>query len=130
MTHSRIRLLFMTAALFNWAAVLLFTPATGLPQALGLTPAGNGLFDHIALLAIAGFGCGYWLVSRDPASHRGIVVLGLLLKLGVVAIAIAHALAGSLNARTAMVVSGDLVYAALFWLYLRGAGKSQHITAH
>lgn len=79
MTRSQTRLLFTTAALFNWGAVLLLSPATGLPQALGLMPAGNGLFDHIALLAMAGFGYGYWLVSRDPASHRGIVVLGLLL---------------------------------------------------
>jgi hypothetical protein len=121
MTPRQTRLLFTSAALFNWGAVLLTWPLTGLPQALGLMAADNSFFDHIALLAVASFGYGYWLVAGDPARHRSIVVLGLWLKLGVVALGIGHYLAGSLNAATHALVCGDLVYAALFYLHLRGS---------
>lgn len=115
------RNLFRTAALFNFGAAALFVPATGVATALGLQPlADNALFTQIALLAIAVFGLGYWMVSVDPKAQRGIVQLGVLAKLGVVAIAWVHVLfVGDANLRLGLLVSGDLLYAVLFMQHLR-----------
>lgn len=115
------RNLFRTAALFNFGAAALFLPITGIAPALGLQPlAGNDLFAQIALLAIFTFGLGYWMVSNDPQAHRGIVRLGTLAKLGVVALAWAHVLfIGDANVRMGLLVSGDLLYALLFLQHLR-----------
>lgn len=120
-TPTYTRTLFRTAALFNFGAAALFLPAFGLAAMLGLQPlAGNGLFEQIALLAIGTFGLGYWMVAGDPQAHRGIVQLGLLAKLGVVALAWAHVLfVGDANVRLGVLVSGDLLYALLFIQHLR-----------
>ena len=80
MTSIQIRALFYSAAVFNWCAVALLFPPTGLARLVGIMPlAGNGLFDQIALLAIFGFGIGYALVAYDPPRNRGVVVLGAVL---------------------------------------------------
>ncbi|MES2149316.1 MAG: hypothetical protein V4508_05930 [Pseudomonadota bacterium] len=113
MKHARA--LFYTAAIFNFLAVLLLLPATGIATILGLTPApDNGVFNQIALLAIFGFGAGYWMVGRDPSENRAVVVLGLFLKLGVVAIAAFHFVAGTANLNLFALVSGDLLFALAF----------------
>ena len=119
MTSFQTRSLFYSAAVFNWAAVLLLTPWLGLPTLLGLEAAGNSIYDHIALLAIAGFGYGYWMAGRAPTQHRGLILLGALMKLGVVAIIFGHVLLGDSPINMAALVSGDLVYAVLFLVYLK-----------
>lgn len=121
MTAQSARLLFKTAAVFNWLAVLLFVPWLGMPALLGLPPAGTGVYDQIALLAIAGFGWGYWMAGDDPAAHRGIIGLGGALKVGVVLIVFAHAFAGTAPWNLAALVVCDLVCAALFFRYLRAS---------
>ena len=131
MTSTQIRALFYSAAVFNWCAAVLFFPPTGLARLLGLLPlAGNGLFDQIALLAIFGFGIGYALVAYDPPRNRGVVVLGAVLKLGVVAIIYAHYLLGDATVRMAFLVSGDLIYAALFLQYLRTSRSDRGLMDH
>lgn len=113
------RTLFYVAAVFNFIAVVLLLPASGIAAVLGLNPApDNGLFNQIALLAIGGFGGGYWMVARNPAQNRGLVVIGMLLKLGVVALAVAHYAAGSANLNLLVLVSGDLLFAAAFLRFL------------
>ena len=121
MTPMQTRSLFYSAAIFNWAAVLLLTPWLGLPRLLGLEAAGNGIYDHIALLAIAGFGFGYWMAGRAPSRHRGLILLGALLKLGVVTIIFGHTLLGNSPINMAVLVSGDVVYAVLFFIYLKSS---------
>ena len=131
MTSTQIRALFYSAAVFNWCAAVLFFPPTGLARLLGLLPlAGNGVFDQIALLAIFGFGIGYALVAYDPPRNRGVVVLGAVLKLGVVAIIYAHSLVGDANVRMALLVTGDLIYAALFLQYLRTSRSDRGLLDH
>jgi hypothetical protein len=123
------RLLFSVAALFNFAAVLLLHPASGMATMLGLSPAaGTGVFDQIALLAIFAFGVGYWLVARNPERNRDLVKVSLAAKLGVVAIIGAHFLAGSANARLVLLVSGDLLFAVAF-LYFLTARAPQSVRA-
>ncbi|RZL89664.1 MAG: hypothetical protein EOP82_18770 [Variovorax sp.] len=116
MTTTQAKALFYSAALFNWGAVLILS-LLAIP--LGLQPPQQSLFGQIALLAIFAFGCGYWMVGRAPKLHRGIVSLGALSKLGVVAIVISHWLAGSATTQMAALVSGDVVYALLFLAYLK-----------
>ena len=113
------RLLFSVAALFNFAAVLLLHPASGMATMLGLSPAaGTGVFDQIALLAIFAFGVGYWLVARNPDGNRDLVKVSMAAKLGVVTIIGAHFLTGSANARLVLLVSGDLLFALAFLYFL------------
>ncbi|MES2127472.1 MAG: hypothetical protein V4463_09395 [Pseudomonadota bacterium] len=120
------RLLFGSAALFNWAATLLFLPVLGLATRLGLAPAPTGtIFEYIALWAIFAFGLGYWMVGRAPAKWRSVAVLGMASKFGVVAIVVGHYLAGSVNLPFALVVGGDVLYAILFAIYLQSTRKDQ-----
>jgi hypothetical protein len=124
------RLLFYVAAVFNFAAVVLLHPASGMAAALGLSPAaGSGVFDQIALLAIFAFGVGYWLVARNPDRNRDLVKIALVAKLGVVAVIGAHFLAGSANARLVLLVSGDLLFSLAF-LYFLMARVPQAAVAH
>ncbi len=108
--------MFQSAAVFNWLACLIFLPATGIASYLGFTPLmGNGPFEHVALMAIALFGYGYWIVSRDPVAHRGIIVLGIIGKLVVVAILFGHYFFGAeMNLRQASLALVDLTYAVIF----------------
>jgi hypothetical protein len=124
------RLLFYVAAVFNFAAVVLLHPASGMATALRLSPAaGSGVFDQIALLAIFAFGVGYWLVARNPDRNRDLVKIALVAKLGVVVVIGAHFLAGSANARLVLLVSGDLLFSLAF-LYFLMARAPQAAVAH
>ncbi len=119
MTSSNTKNFFRSAAVFNWLAVVTLAPWFGVPALLGLQAAGNGIYDHIALLVIAGFGFAYWMVGTAPERHRGIIVLGGTLKLSVVAVIFCHVIFGSSPWTMAALVSGDLIYAGLFFQYLK-----------
>jgi hypothetical protein len=110
-----------SAAVFNWLACLILLPSTGISSALGFTPLmTNGPFDHFALLAIALFGYGYWMAAGDPVGNRGIILLGAIGKVGVVAILFGHHfLVGDVNLRLALLALGDALYAVLFIRLLR-----------
>ncbi|MFM0339930.1 hypothetical protein [Paraburkholderia fungorum] len=124
------RVLFYVAAIFNFAAVVLLHPASGMAAALRLTPSpSSGVFDQVALLAIFAFGVGYWLVARNPDRNRDLVKISMGAKLGVVAIIGAHFLAGSANARLVLLVSGDLLFSLAFFYFLM-ARAPQAAAAH
>jgi hypothetical protein len=116
MTVQQSKTLFYSAALFNWAAVLILAL---LAQQLGLQPPQQTLFGQLVLLAIFAFGYGYWIVGRKPETNRGLVVLGAFSKLGVVAIVMWNWLSGLATPQMAALVSGDVVYALLFVLFLK-----------
>lgn len=121
MTLPHLRIVFRTAAMFNWLACILLMPGLGIASRLGFEPALTGApWSHVALLAIALLGYGYWMVARDPIAHRGIIVLGLIGKLGVVCIMFGHyLLVGDVNFRLVSLSIGDLIYGALFLRALR-----------
>ncbi len=124
------RLLFHVAAVFNFAAVALLYPASGMATMLQLSPApGAGVFDQVALLAIFAFGVGYWLVARNPDRNRDLVKISLGAKLGVVAIIVTHFLAGSANMNLVVLVSGDLLFSLAFAYFLK-ARAPQAVGAH
>src|SRR5574337_913732 len=117
MSVANARLLFGSAAAFNWIAGLPILLAGRQVAALaGIQGEQESLlFTQIAGLAIVGFGWAYWQVGRAPSENRAIVQLGLALKLGVVVLAFGNWLAGTINAALPVLALGDLVYAALFW---------------
>jgi hypothetical protein len=119
MNTKTVRLLFRSAAIFNWSAVLLFLPVPGLAQRFGVDPAPTGtIFELAAFAAIFAFGIGYWRVAGAPEKYEGLVRIGMLAKLLVVAIAYSLCIGGSISLAMAGAASGDLIYGVLFWHYL------------
>lgn len=125
MTDRQVRILFYAAAAFNWVACLLFLEPLGLAAAFNLSHSvGSDPFGQIALLAILIFGFGYWMVPGNPTGYRGVVILGLIGKIGVVAIAFSHYFfVGDVNFNLAGLTLGDVVFAALFFRYLRATSR-------
>ena len=125
MTERNTKILFSIAAAFNFAACLIFFEPLGLAGALKLSHAvSNDVFGHIALLAIAIFGFGYWMVPGNPTGYRGVVILGLIGKIGVVAIAFSHYFfVGDVNINLAGLTLGDVIFVALFYRYLRATSS-------
>jgi hypothetical protein len=128
MSPQKIRILFRTAALFNWSAVVFFLPVLGLADRLGYgAPAGTA-FEHVGLGAIGLFGLGYWMVASAPEQNRGIVQLGLLGKMLAVGLVVGHYLAGNVSLPLALVVSGDVIFAVLFARYLAKTGAAHAVS--
>jgi uncharacterized membrane protein len=104
-----------SGAIFNWVAALILFAPTGLAQLMGISPVpDNSMFNHISVLAIFGFGLGYWWAGQDPEGQQGIIRLGMVLKIGIVAVIYGHAIWGDANLIMAFLVSFDALYAALF----------------
>ena len=124
MTERNQKILFYSAAIFNWVACLVFIEPLGLAKILNLSHAvSSDPFGQIALLAIAIFGLGYWMVVGNPTAYRGVVTLGLVGKIGVVMIAFSHYFfVGDVNFNLAGLTIGDLVFATFFYKYLKATG--------
>ncbi len=119
------RRLFFGAALFNLgAAALLAFGHQMLTRQFGMGPAAEpALYLHIVALAVALFGVGYLLVSRD-LSQTAVVVIGAWSKLGVVALFWAYWLAGAATIHLPLLALADVAFAAAFFTFLaqrRGA---------
>ena len=127
MTSNQQRILFYSAAIFNWAACFILFAPLGIANALELSHSvGNGPFDQIALMAIALLGLGYWMVAGDPVAHRGIVILGLIGKIAVVCIMFSHYFfVGDVNFSLAGLTIGDIIYAVFFYRYLKSSSPSR-----
>jgi hypothetical protein len=113
------RPLFICAASFNWlvgAAMLLAYGA--LAPVLGF-PARPSVWIHIVALIVLVFGYAYWRIAGDPARFRDYVILGIVGKLAFVVAIYAHYVAGDAPAALAVLVTTDLVFAALFAWYLK-----------
>jgi hypothetical protein len=111
--------LFAFAAFFNLAVggVLMAAPAR-VGEQLGVTGPGGPFAIVMAGMLIAVFGVGYAMVSRNPAGNRGIVWIGLIGKLGAAALAAMQYVAAVIPLSTFLLGMGDLVFAALFALFL------------
>lgn len=120
MSNSSARTLFGSAAGFNVLAGLPFLvamqPVAAL-MGLQVTPT-SALFIQITMALVVMFGWAYWMISRDPVRYRPYIVLGILLKILVVAVIYGHWLAGNIPWPLPVLASGDIVFALLFWRYL------------
>lgn len=115
------RRLFIPAALFNFVAgglFLLAMPWLAGPMRIELTPSALP-FVHMTAGAVLLLGWGYWQVAVDPVRNRIVIVLGIIGKLAVVAIAFGHALAGNIGWGVPALTVVDFVFAILFWRFLQ-----------
>ena len=118
MSEPHWRRVFLVAALFNFAAGLpaLLAPAWAL-NTFGMAPLPDHLFVRATGLLVATYGIGYWLVSRR-LTRRDLVWLGVVGKLGVVALFTWAWRQGSLPTPAFAVGMGDLLFALLFLVFL------------
>ena len=88
---------------------------------LGLDPitGTNVVLVDLAAVLIAGFGYGYARIALDPVRYRPLIAVGALGKTAAVATVFAGALTTTHLWRLTGLIGGDLVFAALFWDYLR-----------
>lgn len=90
----------------------------------GLFVPGADTNARIVALLVACFGLVYAMVARDPARLRQVLWAGVVGKLGVVALLGPEVLAGLAAPGTGWILLGDLVYTALFLMFLLiGADK-------
>ena len=121
MTDKSIRIMFTTAAWFNWVAggavavnagwLFSFFRVTPLPT--------EPLFLQLFAWLVIVFGIGYFWASRDPAANVPVVKLGMLGKLSVVLVGLVCVLTGSVSWQIMLLMSADLLYAILFWRALK-----------
>jgi hypothetical protein len=111
--------LFAFAAFYNLAVggAMLAAPARVAEQ-LNISGGGAPFAVAMAGLLIAVFGIGYAMVSAAPAKNRGIVWIGLIGKIGAAALAAVQFNAGVIPLNTFLLGMGDLIFVALFALFL------------
>ncbi len=113
------RTLFTVAAIFNATVglgmLLAYEP---LAPWLGFPPRPT-VWIHIVALVVLLFGYAYWRIATDPARFREYIVLGVAGKLSFVVAIYGHFLAGDATIMLAVLVTCDLVFAALFAAYLK-----------
>lgn len=114
------RLMFLSGAVFNTLAGLLLLLVAMGPAAdimgFEITPTAT-LFIQVMGGVVLAFAWAYWKISTDPVLYRPYILLGLCLKIMVVVIVFGHWLAGNLLWPFPALVSGDILYAFLFWRY-------------
>jgi hypothetical protein len=109
---------FVFAALFNVSAALLVLIAPDLFYRLllidGSISAEPRLYVDLFAVLVFTFGWAYWTISKNPAAHRDLVMMGIIGKSLVVVVAWYHALAGSGPFNLAVLILADLAFAVFF----------------
>ncbi|HVN43574.1 MAG TPA: hypothetical protein VMT50_12385 [Steroidobacteraceae bacterium] len=113
------RALFTAAAAFNVLVGVPMLVAYPLVASLLGLEGPPTVWYHIAAAIVLIYGYAYACVARDPHRYRPYVVLGILGKLSFVAAIYGHWVAGSASGRCALLVTVDLLFAILFFAYLR-----------
>ena len=121
MKAKSMRIMFTTAAWFNWLAGLAVAVNAGwLFSLFRITPLPTEpLFLQFFAWLVIVFGIGYFWASKDPVANVPIIKLGMLGKLSVVLVSLACVLTGSISWQMMLLVSVDLLYAILFWRALQ-----------
>lgn len=112
-------------ALFSFAALVNIAVGVGMAATprevaaqLGVLGPGGPYAITMAGMMIAVFGVGYAIVAREPAANRGIVWIGIIGKLGAAGLAALQYAQALIPQTTFVLGMGDLVFAALFALFL------------
>jgi hypothetical protein len=121
MNAKSIRIMFTTAAWFNWMAGLAVAVNVELLFGLfGVTPLPTEpLFLQLFAWLVIVFGIGYFWASRDPVANVPVIKLGMIGKLSVVLVSLVCVMTGSISWQFMLLVSVDLLYAILFWRALK-----------
>ncbi len=123
---------FSLAALFNFAIavpLLLATPWVGEVMEFNLNPSGQMFLRLIAAVAIA-FGWAYWMIGVDPVRYRPYLVLGGVLKVVLASFFYGAWLSGIIGWKFPLLVTGDFIFAALFWQFARQTALTPSPTIH
>lgn len=111
------KVLFVIAALFNWAVGFSWLFAWPLVQDLmQLAPAegSNEMMINICAVLVITFGYAYFMASRDPVKYRPYIQLGTIGKLLVVVVILPVLWNMSQGWILAALAMGDLLFALLF----------------
>ena len=121
MTSKSMRVMFTTAAWFNWlAGGAVAVNAELLFGLFRITPLPTEpLFLQLFAWLVIVFGIGYFWASRDPVANVPIIKLGLIGKLSVVLVSLTCVLTGSVSWQMMLLASADLLYVILFWRALK-----------
>ena len=121
MTSKSIRIMFTTAAWFNWlAGGAVAVNAELLFGLFRITPQPTEpLFLQLFAWLVIVFGIGYFWASRDPVANAPVIKLGMIGKLSVVLVSLAAVLTGNVSWQIMLLVFVDLLYAILFWRALK-----------
>ena len=121
MTDKSMRIMFATAAWFNWLAGLAVAVNAELLFGLfRITPLPTEpLFLQLFAWLVIVFGIAYFWASRDPAANVPVIKRGMIGKLSVVLVSLTCVLTGSVSWQMLILVSVDLLYAILFWRALK-----------
>ena len=126
------KVLFTSAAAFNFAIalpLLLATPWMGEVAELQLNASGQMFLRLIAAIALA-FGYAYRLIGVDPVRYRPFLVMGGILKVVLGGFFYGAWLSGIIGWQLPVLVTGDFVYAALFFRFYRQSAVSPAPTSH
>jgi small multidrug resistance pump len=127
MTESFFKRMFLVGALWNLLGGAFIVLATNwIFSSAGLAPPVPPLYYQAWIALFLTFGIGYWIVSRDPYPNRNIALLGMIGKLAFAGVFVYNLLAfeGQVPRFFLIPAAGDLIFAFLFWLYLRQARPS------
>ena len=112
--------MFVAAALFNWTAALSLLKPSFLFDTLGITPVPNeDLILHLCSLLIIFFGIAYYSASKDLNKNTNVIRLGMVAKATVFAVAVLDVALGYISWQIIIIISGDLVFAILFYKALQ-----------
>ena len=118
------RKILWVGVVFNATAALMLAFPSSLGALVGLPPVSSVFYTWLLSFFVALFGATYAWLASQPTLNRPIVMLAALGKSGVFVIALACLLRGDIEFRTFSVAVGDLVFASLFFLWLRSASTS------
>ncbi|HSW11207.1 MAG TPA: hypothetical protein VLI06_00100 [Solimonas sp.] len=116
------RLLFGTAAAFNFmvaSGLLFLRDAMGALLAMEPVTGSNILLANLAGALVGVFGYAYARVAQQPVRYRAYAELGTIGKLLVLPAAAIPWMQGVVGWQLPLLACGDLVYALLFWDWLR-----------
>ena len=109
--------LWLSAVANVLAAGLFAFPASGLASAVGFPPA-PPLFAGFCALFVALFGCAYGWLAVQEQKNRGLLFFGAVGKTCAVLLALSLCLAGHADSLLVLLLSGDLIFAGLWFLWL------------
>lgn len=110
-----LRPLFLTAAIYDLVLGVVFGLGfRPIYSRFGIELPNHDAYVQLPAALIAVFGVGFWFVARDPVRHRGIVTLGVLLKLSFAGIVLAHRFTDGIPDLWVPFAVCDLLFAVAF----------------
>jgi len=119
-----IRRVLWASVVFNFAGALLFAfPASTAGQLAGLPLPGPRIYTTLLAYFVALFGCAYAWLACQPNIDRPLVAFSAIGKAGAFAVIFYSWVVGAIAARCVVAAMGDLIFAALFILWLVAARR-------